>query len=35
MIWLLIEAAVALSLLILIVWWTMRSRSEPDDKRGD
>lgn len=30
MMWLLIEAGVALALLLFIVWWTMGSR-KPDD----
>lgn len=35
MIWLLIEAGIALALLIGIVWWTLpRRRPPPDDAEG-
>jgi hypothetical protein len=34
MIWFLIEAGVALLLLILIVWWTMPRRKSEKDRDG-
>jgi len=30
MIWLVLEAALALAILLLIVWWTMSSRKDRD-----
>jgi len=30
MIWLILEAALALAILLLIVWWTMSSRKDRD-----
>lgn len=34
LLWLLLEAGIALLLLVLIVWWTWPSKN-PDDKRDD
>jgi hypothetical protein len=33
MIWVLLEAGIALGLAIFIVWWTMRGRNDDPDKR--
>jgi hypothetical protein len=33
MFWLLLEAGVALALLLAIVWWTWPRKSRPDDSR--
>jgi hypothetical protein len=32
MIWVLLEAGIALGLAIFIVWWTMRGKNDPDKK---
>jgi hypothetical protein len=35
MIWFLIEAGVALALLIFIVWWTLPRHKKQDDRRDE